>query len=249
MELVMLGVDGSWPGPGGAASGYLVTHEGFTVWIDAGFGTIGRLQEHLPLAELGAVLISHGHRDHFADLYALFASRRFGRTPARELPVFAIPGVKEFSGRLISERSGDAWSTTFDWRELTAGSAVQIGPFSVMCHEMIHFGPAVGFRIEAGGKILAYTGDTGPTEELVSLAGDADLFLAEASWQDGEQQHYKHLTARDAGVWAKRAGARKLVLTHIEPGHDKTVSVAQAGEEFEGEIVLAEQGMRTEVGK
>lgn len=248
MELVVLGCDGSWPGPGGACSGYLVSHDGCNVWVDAGFGTIGRLQEHVALTDLDAVLISHGHRDHFADLYALFASRRYGRTPARDLPVFALKGFREYSGALISERSGDAWSTTFDWHEIGAGERIEVGPFSVSGHEMLHFGPALGFRIEAAGKVLAYTGDTGPTDALKDLASDADLLLAEATWQDGERKNDRHLTARDAASWASHAGARSLMLTHLEPGHDAQVSLAQASEEFRGEISLARPGLRSEVG-
>ena len=249
MELIVLGADGSWPGPGGATSGYLVSHEGFDMWMDAGFGTIGRLQEHVALTELGAVLLSHGHRDHLVDLYALFASRRFGRTRAQDLPVFAPPDIRPFMGQLVSERSGDAWTTTFDWHDVGAGDTVEVGPFEVRCHEMVHFGPALGFRISAGGAVLAYTGDTGPTDEVVELARGADLLLAEASWQDGEQQHDRHLTARDCGRYAAAAGVGSLVLTHLEPGRDPSVSLAQAAEEFEGQIVLAERDMRMEVGR
>ena len=249
MELTVLGADGSWPGPNGATSGYLVTHAGFNMWMDAGFGTIGQLQEYVPLTELGAVLLSHGHRDHVVDLYALFASRRFGRTEAQDLPVLALPDIKSYMGQLVSDRSGDAWTTAFDWRDLEAGQTIDIGPFMVHCHEMAHFGPALGFRIEADSEVLAYTGDTGPTDEIVKLAGGADVLLAEASWQDGEQQHDKHLTARECGRYASSAGVALLILTHLEPGHDPSVSVAQASEEFDGQIVLAEQGMRMEVSR
>lgn len=249
MELVVLGADGSWPGPSGATSGYLVRHEGFSMWMDAGFGTIGRLQEYVGLTELGAVLISHGHRDHFADLYALFASRRFGRTPAQQLPVYALAGVKESMGQLVSERSGDAWATTFDWHEIAAGDAAQVGPFSVRCFGMPHFGPSLGFRIVAAGSALAYTGDTGPSEEVVGLARGADVLLAESTWQDGEKTHDKHLTARECGAYAARARVGRLILTHIEPGHDPALSMAQAAEEFNGEISLAVHGSRLEVGR
>lgn len=249
MELTVLGVDGSWPGPNGATSGYLISHEGFHVWMDAGFGTIGRLQEHVALTDLGAVLLSHGHRDHVVDLYALFASRRFGRTPARDLPVFALPGIRDNMGQLVSERSGDAWSTTFDWHDLRAGESVRIGPFEARAFGMVHFGPSLGFRISADGAVLAYTGDTGPTEDVVDLARGADVLLAEASWQDGERQHDKHLTARDCGRYASEAGAGSLILTHLEPGRDPSVSLAQAADEFDGRIVLAERDMRMEVGR
>jgi len=247
--LVVLGCDGSWPGPGGAASGYLVRHDGYDVWMDAGFGTIGRLQEHVALTELDAVLLSHAHRDHVVDLYALFASRRFGRSEAQDLPVYALPDVKTSMAPLISSRSGDAWEQTFDWRELGGGGRVSVGPIVVECFDMQHFGPALGFRLSVGDRVIAYTGDTGPCDAVEELARGADVFLAEATWQDSEKTHDKHLTAREAGGFASRGGVGKLVLTHLEPGHDGDVSIAQAREAFDGDIVLAEPGMRLEVGK
>lgn len=249
MELVVLGCDGSWPGPGGAASGYLVRHDGCDIWMDAGFGTIGRLQEHVALTDLDAVLLSHGHRDHVVDLYALFASRRFGRSEPQELPVYALSGNRKTMAALVSERSRDAWGQTFTWRDLRDGMSVQIGSLEVECFAMQHFGPALGFRMTAGSSVLAYTGDTGPSDVVADLAGGADVLLAEATWQDGEKSHDKHMTARDAATFAARAGVRKLVLTHIEPGHDKEMSAAQAAEVYDGEIVLAEPGMRLEVGE
>jgi ribonuclease BN (tRNA processing enzyme) len=249
VELVVLGCDGSWPGPGGAASGYLVRHDGFAMWMDAGFGTIGRLQGYVALTELDAVLLSHGHRDHVVDLYALFASRRFGRSDPQDLPVYALPGVKESMAPLISSRSGDAWEQTFDWRELGAGDHLSIGPLDVECFEMQHFGPALGFRMSADGGAIAYTGDTGPCEAVGQLAEGADIFLAEATWQDSEKTHDKHLTAREAAEYASVAEVGMLVLTHLEPGHDVDVSLAQAREAFDGEVVLAEPGMRLEVGE
>lgn len=249
MELIVLGCDGSWPGPGGATSSYLIRHDGFDLWMDAGFGTIGRLQEHVALTDLDAVLVSHGHRDHVVDLYALFASRRFGRSEAQELPVYALPGVKESMAPLISSRSGDAWEETFDWRQLEPGASLRIGPFDIACFGMQHFGPALGFRISAGDSVLAYTGDTGPCDAVDELAKEAAVFLAEATWQDDEKVHDKHLTAREAGSFAARGGVDLLVLTHLEPGHDPEVSEAQAREVFDGEIVLAVPGMRLEVGK
>src|SRR3972149_2439950 len=65
MKLTVLGSDGSWPGAGGATSGYLVQHEGFSLWLDAGTGTMAKLQEYVDISDLGAVAISHGHADHY----------------------------------------------------------------------------------------------------------------------------------------------------------------------------------------
>jgi len=247
MELMVLGADGSWPGPGGACSGYLLRHDGFNLWLDAGFGTLSRLQEYIALEDIGAIVISHPHRDHFVDLYGLFVAWRFGPVGKPNVPVYALPGFRDLAGRLISESSEGRWRETFDWREVSEGESFTTGPFAFTAFGMTHFGPTLGFRIEAGDAVLAYTADTGPTDALTDLARGAHTLLSEATFQDEERAHDRHMTAREAGKCTARAGVRRLVLTHIEPGHDKRVSLEQAAEEFDGEIVLAEPGLSLEI--
>src|SRR5687767_4400840 len=72
MELTVLGACGTYPGPGGACSGYLLQHEGFNLWMDAGHGTLSELQKHIPVSEVDAVFLSHAHPDHFVDMYPFF---------------------------------------------------------------------------------------------------------------------------------------------------------------------------------
>ncbi len=108
----------------------------------------------------------------------------------------------------------------------------------------------MGMRIEADGRALAYSGDTGPTPELEALGRDADLLITEASWLDGQEEGKQpfHLTARQAGTHAARAAADHLLLSHFWPTNEREPSRDQAGEAFDGPITLAEDGMRMEVG-
>jgi ribonuclease BN (tRNA processing enzyme) len=114
---------------------------------------------------------------------------------------------------------------------------------------MSHLGlVALGFRLETDDTALAYTGDTGPTSKVEDLGRDADVLLSEATWQDEDELLPFHLSARQAAVIAREAGAGLLLLTHIWPTSDKDVSRAQAAEEFSGPIELATEGLRREVG-
>ena len=90
----MLGSDGSYPGPGGACSGYLLRSDGFATWMDAGPGTMANLQLQIPLARLDAVVISHSHPDHWSDLEGLYVAMRYflGR---QGLPVYAPEGLRD----------------------------------------------------------------------------------------------------------------------------------------------------------
>ena len=92
-----------------------------------------------------------------------------------------------------------------------------------------------GFRFAHGGRTLAYTGDTGETEAVAGLAGGADVFLSEAAFLDRPGLPPDlHLTARQAGAYASRAGAGRLVLTHLQPWNDPDAARAEAAASFDG---------------
>lgn len=249
MELTVLGASGTWPTDGTATSGYLLRHEGFSVYLDAGTGTLANLQRHIGIPEIQAVVISHEHPDHFVDLYPLFYARHYGGLGAPGLPVFLpITFQRKLEG-LVSEQGRAAMRTAFAIREVRPGEGFEVGPFRVRTELMEHLDlPALGFRIEAGGAVLAYTGDTGPTEAVVRLAAGADVLLSEATWQDEDEPLPFHLSARQAGEHAARAGVKRLVLTHVWPSLDREVSRRQAAGAFGGPVEVAAEGMRIEVG-
>jgi ribonuclease BN (tRNA processing enzyme) len=104
--------------------------------------------------------------------------------------------------------------------------------------------PNAGVRLEAGGTVLAYSGDTGPDPRLADLGRDADLFIVEATDRPGETDAAVRnlMTSAEAGRWARHAGARRLMLTHFWPGNDRAVAVAAARAEFGGEVLAADEG-------
>ncbi len=93
MRLTVLGSCGAWPDAGQACSGYLVEHDGFRLLVDLGYAVVPRLLERLTAAEVDAVLISHGHPDHCADLNPLLRARVLRDDPPPPLPVYALPGA------------------------------------------------------------------------------------------------------------------------------------------------------------
>ncbi|MBN1482694.1 MBL fold metallo-hydrolase [candidate division KSB1 bacterium] len=96
-----------------------------------------------------------------------------------------------------------------------------------------------GYRIEYDGRVLTFSGDTGPCEEIEQLAKNADLALFECSFPDGEQLDF-HLTPRQAGEIAQKAGVKKLVLTHFYPMMDNLHVKSACANVFSGDIDLAE---------
>jgi len=86
LKVTVLGKSPSWQDAGGACSGYLVEHDGFRLLIDPGYATLPRLLTVADAAEVDAVLVSHGHPDHCADLNPLLRARAFRDDPAPALP-------------------------------------------------------------------------------------------------------------------------------------------------------------------
>lgn len=241
MELTVLGANGTYPDRGGACSGYLLRHEGFSMWMDAGNGTMGRLQEHVEVDRVGAVFLSHLHPDHCADLYPYFYALSFHPDRPRGVPLFGPAGAQETLARLLSADALRDFGEVFAWRTLAAGDEVEVGPFRMRVFPSRHTVENLTVRVEGGGKALCYSGDTGPNPDLARAAEGVDLFLCEASWQEGDKPTLPpiHLRAKEAGAAARAAGAGRLGLTHIWPRHDLETSRGEASEEFPGAVDLA----------
>jgi ribonuclease BN (tRNA processing enzyme) len=249
VELTVLGSSGTWPPAGGATCGYLVGHEGTHIWLDAGTGTFANLQRYIQVRDIAAIMITHGHPDHFVDVVPAFYARHYGGLGDAHLPFYSPEGFTNALSLLVSEDGRDVMAEAYAFTTLRDGDRFQIGPFDVRAFEMQHVGVnALGYRIEAGGAVFAYTGDTGPADAVVELARGADVLMAEASYQDSSNLLPFHMSARQAAEHAKTAGVGRLLLTHLLPTLDPKVSLAEARSAFDGLVEIAEQGMTTVIG-
>lgn len=244
MRVTVIGCSGSFPGPNSPASCYLVQAGGFALLLDLGNGALGVLQRHIGLYDVDAILFTHLHADHCVDLCGYWVARRYAPDGLKpRIPVYGPEGVAARMARAYDLDPDPGMSEVFDFRTISAGT-FEIGPFTVTAARMNHPVEAYGFRVEHGGVALAYSGDTAECEALVDLAGGVDLLLAEASFveQPGLPDDV-HLTARQAGEHAARAGAKRLVLTHLVPWNDDDQSLAEAkASGYRGHIELASQG-------
>ncbi len=201
-----------------------------------------RLLEHVTADQVDAVFISHGHPDHCADLNPMLRARALRADPLPPLPVYALPGALD--AVLALDRPG-MLAHAYVLPEFTVGRGIDIGPFRAQTSLLPHWLPNAGIRLTASGRVLAYTGDTGPCPDVVDLARGADLLLAEASYVDQvPEDSRQYLTsARQAGQQARDADIRQLVLTHLLPGTDAAAAQAAAAAGYDGEIGFATSGL------
>ncbi len=217
--------------------------------LDLGNGALGALQHYIGLYDVDAVLLSHLHADHCLDLCSYFVARTYhpqGAFPA--IPVYGPAGTADHMARAYGLELQPGMRNCFDFRVLMDG-VHDIGPFRVTAARMNHPVEAYGVRVEHGGRVLTYSGDTGETSTLSELARDADMLLCEASFQEGMQVPVDmHLTGRQAAEHAHRAGARQLVLTHLVPWYDETRTLDDAHTSgYVGDVELARAGARYEL--
>ncbi|HTX26130.1 MAG TPA: MBL fold metallo-hydrolase [Streptosporangiaceae bacterium] len=244
MRLTVIGCSGSFPGPDSPSSCYLAEAEGFRLVIDMGNGALGVLQRYAELFGIDAICVSHLHADHCVDVGSYWIARQFAPDgPQPRIPVYGPPGT---AGRVqphLGSDSAELAYVPFDFRDLTPAVS-QIGPFRVTTDHMNHPVETFGFRLEHAGRRLAYSADTGESSALVRLAEGADVLLCEASFTDrADNPPNLHLTARQAGEHATRAGAGQLVLTHLVPWNDRDRSLSEAAAAYHGPLSLATCGL------
>jgi len=228
MRLTVIGCSGSGPGPASPASCYLVEHEEFVLVLDLGNGAFGALQAVIDPGMVDAVYLSHLHADHCLDVAPFVVWHRYsGRSDGRTVPLYAPVGADR---RLATayDPDGGSLDDVFDVTAIGAGSW-RIGPFEVTTVRTQHPVECHAVRLSAGGRSLVYTGDTGPSAEVVELARGADVLLAEAAYPDVPGlPGGLHLTGRQAGEHAAAAGVGRLIVTHVPAWVDADAQLAAA---------------------
>jgi ribonuclease BN (tRNA processing enzyme) len=249
--MTVVGCAGSYPGPESPASCYLLEseHEGRTwrILLDLGNGALGVLQRYIDPVDIDGVLLSHLHADHCLDLCGFYVLRKYHPTgPKPRIPVWgpADTAVRMAKAYDLDENPG--MNEEFDFRSYP--DTVTIGPFSIAARKVCHPVTAYGLRVQADGRTLAYSGDTGVCDALVATARDADLFLCESSFVEGHANPPDlHLTGVEAGRMATAADARRLVLTHVPPWHDADGMLREAATTYDGPLELAVPGKTYEI--
>ena len=127
------------------------------------------------------------------------------------------------------------------------GDPVELGPFRLSFAAMNHPVPTFAVLVDDGHR-LVYSGDTGESDALVHLATGADALLCEASFSAAEEYVPDlHLTGRQAGEHAQRAGVGKLIITHVQPWNSRDAAVAEARAVFGGPVTAARPGAVYEI--
>lgn len=252
MKVTVLGCSGSVPGPESPGSGYLIEADDYRLVLDLGHGAFGALQRYVSPVDVDAIVVSHLHADHCIDLTAYIVALRYGGLghratgPDARIPLIGPAGTRDRIGAAY-----DPLARKLGLQELfgfSTPASGELGPFALSFALVNHPVPTWAVRITHEDRTLVYSADTGESGELISLANGADVFLCEASFgPDEEYVPDLHLTARQAGEHAHKAGVDRLIVTHVPPWVSPDVQADEAADAFSGVVELAKPGAEIQV--
>lgn len=221
MRLTILGMNGPFPAPGGATSGYFLAAGENHIALDLGSGTLSRLTALTPPEELTALLLTHWHYDHCADVLPLIY--RLEACATQPLHIYAP--VDESS--LVRKAVQGCGKIVL--HDVAPGMTFAVGEMQVTAFTARHPVPAVMYRIQTEDRTFCYTGDTNTVEGLVDFARGADFLLADGLFTDGTWAEGKpHLSASHVARLAKDGEVCKFVITHLNPGIDPQTLLREA---------------------
>jgi len=253
---MLLSVVGAGPAytdrPGATGAAYLLRANGSSLLLDLGQGSFPRLAGLLDPVALDAVVISHLHPDHFVDLVPLRHYLRYER-PAGRVRVVGPDGLSTRLDALNGEVGFCA--AALDIEALSEGRR-EIGRFELEVARVTHTDSGFGFRVStAGGDRsgqvgLVYSGDCGRAEDLDALARPGDTLLCEVSFGPGPvEPGAQHLDGPAVGDLARRVGAGRVLLTHLQMGFDRGATVDSVRARFDGgPVELVDPGFETIIG-
>jgi len=249
-KITILGSGTAVPQLSRSASAVLIESGDLILLVDLGPGTIRRLLEYgIPVGDISHLFFSHFHPDHTADLVPLlFAAKYAGsHLHLRQLSLHAGEGFNRFYQGLQAAYEDwivlPAHQMAIHEIDTSAGETFSIGDVTITARPVAHRPESLAFRFKnSAGTAIVYSGDTDRCEALADLARDADLFICEAAHPDGMKTE-GHLTPSLAGGIARKASAKRLVLTHLYPPCDEVDIAKQAAGAYKGPVIVAEDLM------
>jgi ribonuclease BN (tRNA processing enzyme) len=241
MKLTILGCQSPYPGPGGATAGYLLETKHGKLLIDCGSGVISQLQKVTALQQIDAVLLSHLHEDHIADIgvlkYAFMIYRKLGIRQSLLPLYFPEETPSSLIGRVLYEPA-------IQLHKLSVSEPLELIGLKITFMKTDHNLPCYAMKFTAGNKVLVYGADAGIHTPYQPFIQGADLFICEGTYQEGlpVERAPGHLSNVEAAQIAQDASCKRLILTHLYPDFNLEDYVKEAKPHFQGELSVARIG-------
>jgi ribonuclease BN (tRNA processing enzyme) len=247
MKLTVIGCGDAFGSGGRSNTCFMVEEGGSTILLDCGASAPVALKaRNVDLNAIDGVVLSHLHGDHFGGLPFLLLDWQFHQRRERPLTIAGPPGTRERLDAacevFFPRSSQNDWRFPLEIRELALEQPHDVLGFAVSTVEVVHQSgaPSTAVRLERGGKVLGYSGDTEWTDALIGIADGADLFVVEC------YDYARDLTGHSSFATIRRKRellrAGRIMLTHMNPTMLQRTAEAVA----EG-FLVAEDGLTVTV--
>ena len=242
MKLTTIGYWGGYPAESKASSAYILEKDGFMLVLDFGSGALSLFQKYRNVLDIDAIIVSHYHADHIADIgvlqHAILVQSLLNETD-RKIPIY---GHAENS--IEFEKLNHDYTKAIEYRP---EDVLNIGPFFIRFLRTAHSVPCFGMRITDGKKTLVYTADSAYQDEWIPFCLDADVLISDCNFYAGQDaKKAGHMTSVEAATIAKKANIKQLVLSHLPHFGEHERLMKEASEIYDGKITLAYEGLEWE---
>jgi ribonuclease BN (tRNA processing enzyme) len=238
MKVTVIGFWGGYPEKSEATSCYLFEEKNFKLLVDCGSGALASLQNYTDLKSINAVILSHYHHDHIADIgvlqyYKIINEQKDGYT----LPIYGHGYDKEKFNTLTYKQLTKGY-------EYNPNEVLNLGPFSIRFMKTNHPVDCFAMRIETENDAVVYTADSSYLEDFIAFSKEADLLICDCNMyenQDGTKAG--HMNSKEVATIASNANVRELLLSHLPHSGNTKHLINEAEKYYNGRIHLAYTGL------
>jgi ribonuclease BN (tRNA processing enzyme) len=223
IEITFLGTGDAFASGGRFQSGYLVDTPNLRILMEAGPTALSALKRlEIRPSEIDLVLISHLHGDHFGGLPFLILDWLWEQPPRRTVTIAGPPKLKERTWRLFHTMFPYSRADIVGLQRKLKFVAVgpndkrRISGIRVEAIRTPHMQrePSLAFKLGINGKTIAFSGDSGWTDDLIGFTAGADVFLCECTYFDSAHLAF-HMNYPQLAAQRERFDVRRMILTHV----------------------------------
>src|SRR5690625_1657238 len=217
---------------------YVLEKDRFMLVLDIGSGGLAKFQKYKNVLNIDAVVLSHYHADHIADVGVLqhaILVQSLITGQKKQVPIYRH---MENETQLHKLRHEYTIATTYD-----TNNVMNIGPFYIRFLKTRHSVPCFGMRITDGRKTIVYTADSAYQSEWIKFSRDADLFITDCNFYAGQDaESAGHMTSEEAATVAEQANVKEVILSHLPHFGDHEQLLLEAQKIYSGKTSLAYEG-------
>ncbi len=251
LEVIILGSGTCVPSFRRAGPSHCLKTDDLIILVDSAAGSLRQLlKAGIKQEQVDLILYTHFHPDHTGELVPFIFASKYGPGFQRRNPVFIwgaeglidlLAGFEAAFGEWVKPEND---SIIFEEIPVSMPTSQQFPPITIRTIHTDHTPQSLAYRIEtARGKSVVFSGDTDFCPEIIEISKGADLLVLECAAPETKKVK-GHLIPSEAGRVARKAGVKKLLLTHFYPECDRSDMLTPCRAEYDGPIILAEDLLR-----